>query len=45
MAAIGRYAPKGTNSASARQLFIDGKAAFLRDGPWLWATVRKRRPR
>ena len=25
LAAVGRYAPKGTNSATARQLFIDGK--------------------
>jgi multiple sugar transport system substrate-binding protein len=25
----------------ARQLFIDGKAAFLRDGPWVWATLQK----
>ncbi|MDQ6917092.1 MAG: extracellular solute-binding protein [Pseudomonadota bacterium] len=38
------FAPPGTNSASARQLFIDGKAAFLRDGPWVWATLQKARP-
>jgi multiple sugar transport system substrate-binding protein len=38
------YAPPGTNSASARQLFIDGKAAFLRDGPWAWATLQKAKP-
>ena len=38
------YAPPGTNSASARQLFIDGKAAFLRDGPWVWATLQKAKP-
>jgi multiple sugar transport system substrate-binding protein len=35
------YAPKGTNSAQARQLFIDGKVAFLRDGPWVWGAVEK----
>ena len=38
------YAPPGTNSAVARQLFIDGKAAFLRDGPWVWATLQKAKP-
>lgn len=35
------YAPKGTNSATARQLFIDGKTTFLRDGPWVWGAVEK----
>lgn len=35
------YAPKGTNSATARQLFIDGKVTFLRDGPWVWGAVEK----
>lgn len=35
------YAPKGTNSATARQLFVDGKTAFLRDGPWVWGVVEK----
>ncbi len=38
------YAPPGTNSTVARQLFIDGKAAFLRDGPWVWATLQKAKP-
>jgi multiple sugar transport system substrate-binding protein len=38
------YAPPGTSSAMARQLFVDGKAAFLRDGPWVWATLQKARP-
>jgi len=38
------YAPPGTSSTLARQLFIDGKAAFLRDGPWVWATVQKAKP-
>jgi multiple sugar transport system substrate-binding protein len=33
------YAPKGTNSATARQLFIDGKVTFLRDGPWVWGAL------
>ena len=36
-----RFAPPGTNSTVARQLFIDGKAAFLRDGPWIWSFVAK----
>jgi multiple sugar transport system substrate-binding protein len=35
------YAPKGTNSATARQLFIDGKVTFLRDGPWVWGALAK----
>jgi multiple sugar transport system substrate-binding protein len=38
------FAPPGPNSAVARQLFIDGKAAFLRDGPWVWATLQKAKP-
>jgi multiple sugar transport system substrate-binding protein len=38
------YAPPGTNSAVARQLFIEGKGAFLRDGPWVWATLQKAKP-
>jgi multiple sugar transport system substrate-binding protein len=36
-----RNAPPGTNSTVARQLFLDGKATFLRDGPWVWAFVEK----
>jgi multiple sugar transport system substrate-binding protein len=36
-----KFAPPGTNSTTARQLFIDGKATFLRDGPWIWAFVEK----
>jgi multiple sugar transport system substrate-binding protein len=35
------YAPKGTNSATARQLFVDGKVTFLRDGPWVWGALAK----
>ncbi len=38
------HAPKGTNSATARQLFIDGKVTFLRDGPWVWGAVEKATP-
>jgi multiple sugar transport system substrate-binding protein len=38
------YAPPGTSSTLARQLFIEGKAAFLRDGPWVWATLQKAKP-
>jgi multiple sugar transport system substrate-binding protein len=38
------YAPPGTSSTVARQLFIEGKAAFLRDGPWVWATLQKAKP-
>ena len=30
-------APKGTSSEQARQLFIDGKIAMIRDGPWVAA--------
>jgi multiple sugar transport system substrate-binding protein len=35
------FAPKGTNSATARQLFLDGKVAFLRDGPWVFGALDK----
>jgi len=38
------YAPKGTNSATARQLFVDGKVTFLRDGPWVWGALGKAPP-
>ena len=34
-------APKGTSSEQARQLFIDGKIAMIRDGPWVAAQVKK----
>jgi multiple sugar transport system substrate-binding protein len=34
-------APKGTSSEQARQLFLDGKIAMLRDGPWVAAQIRK----
>jgi multiple sugar transport system substrate-binding protein len=36
-----RFAPPGMNSTTGRQLFMDGKAAFLRDGPWIWAFVER----
>ncbi len=36
-----KSAPKGTSSEQARQLFIDGKIAMIRDGPWVAAQVRK----
>jgi multiple sugar transport system substrate-binding protein len=36
-----RNAPKGTSSEQARQLFIDGKIAMLRDGPWVNAQLKK----
>ena len=32
-----KSAPKGTSSEQARQLFIDGKIAMIRDGPWVAA--------
>jgi multiple sugar transport system substrate-binding protein len=34
-------APKGTSSEQARQLFVDGKIAMIRDGPWVAAQVKK----
>jgi multiple sugar transport system substrate-binding protein len=36
-----KNAPKGTTSEQARQLFVDGKIAMLRDGPWVNAQIRK----
>jgi len=36
-----KYAPKGTTSEQARQLFVDGKIAMLRDGPWVNAQLKK----
>jgi multiple sugar transport system substrate-binding protein len=36
---VGGNAPLGNNSTIARQLFIDGKAGFLIDGPWVWARL------
>jgi multiple sugar transport system substrate-binding protein len=36
-----KHAPKGTSSEQARQLFLDGKVAMLRDGPWVVASLKK----
>jgi len=36
-----KSAPKGTSSEQARQLFLDGKIAMLRDGPWVAASLTK----
>jgi multiple sugar transport system substrate-binding protein len=36
-----KNAPKGVSSEQARQLFIDGKVAMLRDGPWVAAALKK----
>ncbi len=36
-----KNAPKGTSSEQARQLFMDGKVAMLRDGPWVAAALKK----
>ncbi len=36
-----KNAPKGTSSEQARQLFVDGKVAMLRDGPWVAAALKK----
>jgi multiple sugar transport system substrate-binding protein len=36
-----RSAPPGQSSEAARQLFADGKAAFLRDGPWVYPLTQR----
>jgi multiple sugar transport system substrate-binding protein len=36
-----KNAPKGTSSEQARQLFMDGKIAMLRDGPWVGSALKK----
>ena len=41
---VGKNAPLGNNSAVARQLFVDGKTAFLIDGPWVWSFLAKATP-
>lgn len=41
---VGKNAPLGNNSAVARQLFVDGKTAFLIDGPWVWSFLDKATP-
>ena len=41
---VGKNAPLGNNSAVARQLFVDGRTAFLVDGPWVWTWLEKATP-
>jgi len=41
---VGKNAPLGNNSAVARQLFVDGRTAFLIDGPWVWSWLEKAKP-
>lgn len=41
---VGQNAPLGNNSAVARQLFVDGRTAFLIDGPWVWSWLEKATP-
>jgi multiple sugar transport system substrate-binding protein len=36
-----KNAPKGVSSEQARQLFVDGKVAMMRDGPWVAAALKK----
>jgi multiple sugar transport system substrate-binding protein len=36
---IGENAPLGNDQMMARQIFKDGKAGFLIDGPWVWAIL------
>jgi multiple sugar transport system substrate-binding protein len=33
--------PVGLNIAQSLQLFLEGKAAFIMDGPWYWATIQR----
>ncbi|MCI1002727.1 extracellular solute-binding protein [Ochrobactrum sp. C6C9] len=41
---VGGNAALGNNSTMARQLFTEGKAAFLIDGPWMYSSVEKAPP-
>lgn len=41
---VGKNAPLGNNSSVARQLFVDGKTAFLVDGPWVWSWLERATP-
>lgn len=41
---VGKNAPLGNNSAVARQLFVDGRTAFLVDGPWVWSWLEGASP-
>ncbi|MBL8702867.1 MAG: sugar ABC transporter substrate-binding protein [Alphaproteobacteria bacterium] len=36
-----RFAPPGQSTESTRQIFADGKAAFLRDGPWVFPITQR----
>lgn len=36
-----RFAPPGQSAEASRQLFVDGKIGFLRDGPWVWAATQR----
>jgi multiple sugar transport system substrate-binding protein len=33
------FAPPGMSTEAARPIFLQGKAAFWRDGPWFWAAL------
>jgi multiple sugar transport system substrate-binding protein len=41
---VGGNAPLGNNSTIARQLFTEGRTAFLIDGPWMYTTMNKATP-
>jgi multiple sugar transport system substrate-binding protein len=41
---VGGNAPLGQNSTVIRQLFVDGKTAFLIDGPWVYTLLDKAKP-
>ena len=41
---VGKNAPLGSSSAVGRQLFVDGKTAFLIHGPWVWSWLEKASP-
>lgn len=41
---VGKNAPLGNNSAVARQLFVDGRTAFLIDGPWVLSFLSNATP-
>ena len=38
---VAENAPLGNNSSIARQLFVDGRTAFLIDGPWVWSRLEQ----
>ena len=41
---VAENAPLGNDSSVARQLFVDGRTAFLIDGPWVWSWLEKASP-